>query len=114
MTGVRSRRTPDGVGRPTRSWTRTAPCRPTARNTSREITVAQAAPTGPLVLSEGGETAWERGWGVYSHVGYLARVVLRVTATEPPIVFPGAAISSIASVPPAGCSAAVPAALTPM
>jgi hypothetical protein len=38
------------------------------------------------VLSEGPQTAWERGWGVYSQVGYLARVVLRVTATEPPIV----------------------------
>jgi hypothetical protein len=43
-------------------------------------------PDGPLVLQESGHTAWERGWGVYSHVGYLARVVLRVTATEPPVV----------------------------
>ena len=43
-------------------------------------------PGGPLILQEAGHTAWERGWGVYSHVGYLARVVLRVTATEPPIV----------------------------
>jgi hypothetical protein len=42
--------------------------------------------TGPRVLSEGSRTAWARGWGVYSHVGYLARVVLRVTATEPPVV----------------------------
>jgi hypothetical protein len=43
-------------------------------------------PDGPRVLHEAGHTAWERGWGVYSHVGYLARVVLRVTATEPPVV----------------------------
>jgi hypothetical protein len=42
--------------------------------------------TGPVVLSEGAHVAWARGWGVYSHVGYLARVVLRVTATEPPVV----------------------------
>jgi hypothetical protein len=41
---------------------------------------------GPQVLSEGSHVAWARGWGVYSHVGYLARVILRVTATEPPIV----------------------------
>lgn len=43
-------------------------------------------PDGPILLSEGGHTAWERGWGAYSQVGYLARVVLRVTATEPPVV----------------------------
>jgi hypothetical protein len=43
-------------------------------------------PEGPRVLQQAGHTAWERGWGVYSHVGYLARVVLRVTATEPPVV----------------------------
>ena len=43
-------------------------------------------PTGPIVLNEGSEAAWERGWGVFSQVGYLARVILRVTATEPPVV----------------------------
>ncbi len=43
-------------------------------------------PSGPLVLNEGAEVAWERGWGVFSHTGYLARVILRVTATEPPVV----------------------------
>lgn len=43
-------------------------------------------PDGPRVLHEAGQIAWARGWGVYSHVGYLARVVLRVTATEPPVV----------------------------
>jgi len=43
-------------------------------------------PDGPRVLHEVGHTAWQRGWGVYSHTGYLARVVLRVTATEPPVV----------------------------
>lgn len=43
-------------------------------------------PTGPVVLNEGAEVAWERGWGVFSHTGYLARVILRVTATEPPVV----------------------------
>jgi hypothetical protein len=44
-------------------------------------------PQGPIVLSEGGMAAWERGWGVFSHTGYLARVVLRVAATEPPMVY---------------------------
>ena len=41
---------------------------------------------GPRILQQAGQTAWERGWGVYSHLGYLARVVLRVTSTEPPVV----------------------------
>lgn len=43
-------------------------------------------PDGPVVLSEGTHVAWERGWGAYSNAGYLARVVIRVTATEPPVV----------------------------
>ena len=43
-------------------------------------------PEGPKVFQEQGATAWERGWGVYSHVGYLARVVLRVMSSEPPVV----------------------------
>jgi len=43
-------------------------------------------PDGPRVLHETAQTAWQRGWGVYSHVGYLARVVLTVTSTEPPVV----------------------------
>jgi hypothetical protein len=43
-------------------------------------------PTGPVVLNEGTEVAWERGWGVFSHTGYIARVLLRVTGTEPPVV----------------------------
>jgi hypothetical protein len=42
--------------------------------------------SGPVVYSEGSTPAWDRGWGVYSHAGYLARVVLRVTASEPPVV----------------------------
>jgi hypothetical protein len=46
----------------------------------------ERTPEGPRVLQQTGQTAWERGWGVYSHVGYLARVVLRVTSTEPPVV----------------------------
>ena len=41
---------------------------------------------GPQVLNQGSHTDWARGWGVYSHVGYLARVVLQVTSTEPPVV----------------------------
>ena len=41
---------------------------------------------GPIVLSEGAQQAWDRGWGVFSQAGYLARIVLRVTATEPPVV----------------------------
>jgi hypothetical protein len=43
-------------------------------------------PTGPIVLNEGAQVAWERGWGVFSNTGYMARVILRVTATEPPVV----------------------------
>lgn len=43
-------------------------------------------PDGPKVFQEQGVTAWERGWGVYSHVGYLARVILRVMSSEPPVV----------------------------
>ncbi len=35
---------------------------------------------------EGRQEAWERGWGVFSPLGYLARVVLRATVTEPPVV----------------------------
>jgi hypothetical protein len=46
----------------------------------------ERTPDGPRVLSEGGIRAWDRGWGVYSSAGYLARVVLRVTAAEPPVV----------------------------
>jgi hypothetical protein len=44
----------------------------------------ERTPDGPIVLSEGSHVAWARGWGVYSEVGYLTRVILRVTATEPP------------------------------
>lgn len=46
----------------------------------------ERTPNGPIVLSEGSYVAWERGWGVYSEVGYLTRVILRVTATEPPVI----------------------------
>jgi hypothetical protein len=46
----------------------------------------EQTPDGPVVLSEGKTPAWDRGWGVYSHAGYLARVTLRVTASEPPVV----------------------------
>ncbi len=35
---------------------------------------------------KGRQVAWERGWGVHSQVGSLARVVLRVTETEPPVL----------------------------
>lgn len=43
-------------------------------------------PDGPRVVHDVAMTAWERGWGVYDHAGYQARVVLRVTSTEPPVV----------------------------
>lgn len=43
-------------------------------------------PDGPQVVNMGSHTVWARGWGVYSHAGYLARVVLEVTGTEPPVV----------------------------
>lgn len=46
----------------------------------------EQTPDGPLVLNQGAHVAWARGWGVYSEVGYMARVVLRVTATEPPVM----------------------------
>jgi hypothetical protein len=46
----------------------------------------EQTPDGPIVLSEGSYVAWARGWGVYSEVGYLTRVILRVTATEPPVI----------------------------
>jgi hypothetical protein len=46
----------------------------------------ERTPEGPKIVSEGSHQAWARGWGVYSEVGYLARVVLRVTAEEPPVV----------------------------
>jgi hypothetical protein len=36
--------------------------------------------------SEGRQVAWERGWGVHSQVGFLTRVVLRVTETQPPVM----------------------------
>jgi hypothetical protein len=44
--------------------------------------LALNVPPGP----EGRQKAWERGWSVYSDVGYLTRIVLRATATEPPMV----------------------------
>jgi len=42
--------------------------------------------TGPVVESQGTHKVWARGWGVYSHVGYLARVVIKATGAEPPVV----------------------------
>lgn len=42
--------------------------------------------SGPEVLSQGYDTTWGRGWGVYSHAGYVARVVLAATTSEPPMV----------------------------
>ena len=56
------------------------------RSTSVPKGRVEHTPEGPRVLSEGSHVAWARGWGVYSNVGYLARVILRVTATEPPVV----------------------------
>ena len=41
---------------------------------------------GPQVLSQGYATSWGRGWGVYSDAGYIARIVLAATGTEPPLV----------------------------
>lgn len=41
---------------------------------------------GPEVVSQGYNTMWGRGWGVYGHTGYITRVVLAATATEPPVV----------------------------
>ncbi|MFI5281758.1 MAG: hypothetical protein ACHQ0J_01350 [Candidatus Dormibacterales bacterium] len=46
----------------------------------------ERTPDGPIVLGEGYHVAWARGWGVYSEVGYLARVTLQVIATEPTTV----------------------------
>jgi hypothetical protein len=47
----------------------------------------EQTPDGPVVFSEGATIAWDRGWGVYSSTGYLARVVLRATSAEPPVVY---------------------------
>ena len=42
---------------------------------------------GPIVLNQGAHKSWARGWAVYSEVGYLVRVVLQVTAADPPVVY---------------------------
>lgn len=47
----------------------------------------EVTPDGPIVLNEGAHISWARGWGVYSEVGYLIRIVLQVTAAEPPVVY---------------------------
>jgi hypothetical protein len=39
-----------------------------------------------MVLSEGSHVAWARGWGVFSEVGYHARIIIQATGTEPPFV----------------------------
>lgn len=49
---------------------------------SSDLSAAEEAAAG----TAGRQSAWESGWGVSSDVGYLARVVLRATATEPPVV----------------------------
>ena len=46
----------------------------------------EVTPDGPIVLSEGSHVAWARGWGAYNETGYLARVILQVVASEPPVV----------------------------
>jgi hypothetical protein len=43
-------------------------------------------PDGLAVERQGYDRVWERGWGVVSHQGYLARVMIRVATTEPPSV----------------------------
>lgn len=50
------------------------------------VTDGHVRPASIPALSEGRLEAWERGWGVFSPLGYLARVVLRATLTEPPVV----------------------------
>jgi hypothetical protein len=58
--------------------------------TVREVRVPrewiQQGPDGLAVERQGYDRAWERGWGVVSHQGYLARVIVRVATTEPPSV----------------------------
>ncbi|HYM97620.1 MAG TPA: hypothetical protein VET26_09975 [Candidatus Sulfotelmatobacter sp.] len=47
----------------------------------------EVTPDGPIVLNQGAYTSWARGWAVYSEVGYVIRIVLQVTAAEPPMVY---------------------------
>lgn len=47
----------------------------------------EVTPDGPVVLNQGAHISWARGWAVYSEVGYLIRVVLQVTAGDPPVVY---------------------------
>jgi hypothetical protein len=58
--------------------------------TVREVRVpremVQRGPDGLAVERAGHDRAWERGWGVVSHQGYLSRVIVRVSTTEPPSV----------------------------
>jgi hypothetical protein len=35
----------------------------------------------------GDQPGWERGWGVYSDFGHVARIVLRAAPSEPPVVY---------------------------
>jgi hypothetical protein len=55
----------------------------------REVQIAKTSviegADGLTVLRQGSERAWQRGWGVYSNSGYLARVSIRVTVSEPPV-----------------------------
>jgi hypothetical protein len=41
---------------------------------------------GPRVLRQGTVRAWYRGWGVHDSKGYLCRILVHVTDTEPPAV----------------------------
>jgi hypothetical protein len=59
---------------------------PAIREVQLARTAVVEAEDGPKVMRQGTERAWQRGWGVYSNSGYLARVSVRVTTSEPPVV----------------------------
>lgn len=59
---------------------------PTVRDVKAPRQKIYEGPDGITVERQGHDRAWERGWGVVSHQGYLARVMVRVTTTEPPTV----------------------------
>jgi hypothetical protein len=59
---------------------------PTVRMTLIPKERIYQGPEGLTVERSGFERLWQRGWGVYSTQGYLARITVTVTASEPPSV----------------------------
>lgn len=57
-----------------------------ARHQGVQIVTDGHVLTAALPNGHGDQAGWERGWGVYSDAGHLARVVLRAAPAEPPVV----------------------------